>query len=535
MLLWLLACAPPATEVPPGVVVVSREQQGAWVRNFNPFIPGARWPTTAGIYEPLLIFRPLDGVHEPWLATEHSWLDNAQGLRFVIRDGVQWSDGTPLTVDDVVFTFQLLLNTPALDTGGLRSFVQEAVATDEHTVEIHFTHPYSPGLDRIAHVPIVPAHIWSTIEQPVTFANPEPVGSGPFTEVLRFETQLWELGKNPHYWQEGRPAVDALRFPAISSNEQAALALINGDVDWAGNFIPAIDRIFVEQDPEHHQYWFPQAAGAIYLFANTTRPPMDDPAIRRALSLAIDRELIVDVAMYGYTQPAPPLGLSDGYAQWRSADIENAVDWVQHDPERAAQILDAAGYTLADDGMRYRNGEPLVLTFQAVAGWSDWIRASQVIRQSMETVGITVNVQGADMSAWMERVSTGEFDLTLGWAPEGTTPYDLYTGLMDERAVLPVGEAAQKNWHRLGDPAATALLQAFEQTADRATQQQLIEQLQSRYAELTPAIPVFLNPSWGECSTRRITGFPGPDDPYARLSPNHDPEALLVMTRLEPR
>lgn len=515
--------------------MVSREQQGAWIRNFNPLIPGARWPTAAGIFEPLLIFNPLKGGYEPWLATGYTWLDDAHGVRFAVREGVSWSDGEPFTAEDVVFTFSLLLREAALDTGGIRAFVEDVSLPSPGVVEVRFKEPYAPGLDRIAHIPIVPEHIWADVEEPVSFANPEPVGTGPFTEIRRFDIQLWELGRNERYWQPGRPAVEALRFPAIPSNEQAAIALINGEVDWAGNFIPAVDRIFVSRDPEHHQYWFPQVAGSIYVFPNSTRPPMDQPDVRKALSMAIDRDLVVEVAMYGYTEPAPSLGLSDGYAKWRDPELEASVDWVRHDPARAAALLEAAGYALGDDGFRYRDGERLSLTFSAVSGWSDWVRAAQVISAGLRDVGVDVQVKGYDMSAWMEQVSTGQFDLTMGWTPEGPTPYDQYTGLMDARTVLPLGESAQKNWHRFGDPVVTELLVAFERTADPAQQRHLITEVQRRFAEQAPALPLFLNPSWGVCSTRRFTGFPSAEDPYARLSPNHDPESLLVMTRLQPR
>ncbi len=98
LLAWFIACAPPA-ETPPGILVVLQEQQAAWVRNFNPLLAtgGARWPTRAGIYEPLAIYNRATAAWTPWLATAWEWEatpdEGAPALRITLRDGVRWSDG----------------------------------------------------------------------------------------------------------------------------------------------------------------------------------------------------------------------------------------------------------------------------------------------------------------------------------------------------------------------------------------------------------------------------------------------------------
>ncbi len=534
MILLALACATEPYHPPEGVMVVVQESQTSWLRNFNPLTAGSRWPSAAGIYEPLLIFSPLKGDYTPWLAESVDWDEDGAGLTFHLREGVRWSDGAAFSADDVVFTFRLLREQPALDIGGVWSFLSSAQAPDPQTVSLRFTRPFSPGLDRLAHQPIVPAHIWADIDDPITFTNPDPVGTGPFTEVVLFESQVFELAANPHYWQEGRPAVSRLRFPAIPTNDQAALALINDEVDWAGKFVPAIERIFVGPDPEHHHFWFPQVGGTVFLYANTTASPLSDVGIRKALSQAIDRDLVVQVATYGYTAPAGPTALSDGYAAWR-IEVDPAEDWTRHDPAAAAEALEAAGYTLGSDGLRRRDGEPLTVTINVVSGWSDWVRAGQVIAQNLQAVGVDAALKTYDFGAWFEKLGRGDFTLSLGWSGEGPTPYAMYGGLMSSEGLVAVGELAPSNWHRYASPEADALLAAFEQTTDREEQHALIARLQAEFVAQAPAIPLFFNPSWGQCSTKRFTGFPSPADPYARLSPNNPPETLLVMTRVEPR
>jgi len=537
-LLALLACADPPRPPEPGVLTVLQEQQSAWVRNFNPLLStgGARWPAAAGIYEPLAIYNRMRGEWVPWLATQWSWEVPAQVLRLELRSGVEWSDGAAFTAEDVVYTFELLAAQPALDAAGLWAFIEVVEQVGPREVRVRFQRPYSPGFALVAGQPIVPRHVWSKVADPVAFANPDPVGTGPFTEVRRFDPQVWELGRNERWWG-GAPAVEVLRFPAVGSNDQALLALVQGEVDWAGSFVPAVERTYASHDPEHRRWWFPAVSDTVFLYPQTTRKGLDDPRVRRALSLAVDRERLVKVALHDYATPAGPTALSDGYASWRRADLGGVGEgWVRHDPAAAAALLDEAGYSLGEDGRRRGpDGTPLELPLIGPAGWSDWVRAAQVIGRDLDALGVRAPVQGLDFPTWFDRVSRGDFALTLGWSVSGPTPYPFYRALMGTGTVRPVGEPAPVNWHRYGDARADALLAEWEATDDPQEQRRLSDALQGLFVEEAPAIPLFPTPSWGEADTSRFTGFPDPADPYAVLSPNAVPDALLVLTRLRPR
>ncbi len=534
LMLAVSACAPPRVEVRPGVLTVSQEQTAAWVRNFNPLLSGgmARWPTAHGIYEPLMIFNPMTNQYVPWLATSLEWVDGAEVLKITLREGVQWSDGEPFNAEDVAFTAELLKRERALDGAGLWTYADAVRATGLHTVEVEFSRPYSPGLDLVAGFIAVPEHQWSTIDDPVRFTNDDPVATGPFTEVVRFDPQVWEIERNPAYWR-GPVAVQALRFPAFPTNEQATLALIHGEVDWAANFVPAIDRIFVGRDPDHNRYWFPAVAGAIYLYPNHTVPALADSRVREAVSRALDRDRIAQVAMYDYTGPADATGLSEGHGDWKHKRAIN--DWAVHSPDRAAELLDEAGWRMGDDGVRVNEvGEPLTLEVATVAGWSDWVRAAQLIANDLGSVGIQARIRSHDFSAWFERLQRGEFELSIGWTVDGASPYAHYRHMMANSLVKPVGDIASLNWHRYGTADAESLLDRWAASADPEAQRGFAHALQDAFNREVPAVPLFLNPSWGECSTRRFTGWPSPDNPYARLSPNHGAESLLVMTQLTP-
>jgi peptide/nickel transport system substrate-binding protein len=538
ILALLAACADPQGETPAGTLTVLQEQQAAWVRNFNPLLTtgGARWPTTSGIYEPLIVYNRAAGESVPWLATGWTWTEPALRLRFDVRPGVTWSDGAPLTAADVAFTFDVLRRFPALDGAGAWSFLASVTAVDEHTVEFAFSRPYSPGLSLVGGQAIVPKHVWEGVADPVSFTNPDPVGTGPFTEIVRFDAQVWELGKNPRYWQPGVPKVDTLRFPAVASNDQALLALVRGEVDWAGSFVPAIERTYVDRDPAHFHYWFPAVGDTVFLYPQNATPPFDDARVREAISLAIDRKRLVQVAMHDYAKPSHPTALSDGYRAWRRDDLAPDGGWVRYDPAAAAAGLDAAGWTLGPDGRR-RNaaGDVLTLPILCPAGWSDWVRAAQIIARDLDALGVDARVEGLDFSAWFDRVSRGDFALALGWSVSGPTPYAFYRSLLGSDTVKPVGTAAATNWHRHGSPAADALLAAFEATVDPVEQRRLSDALQAAFVEEAPAIPLFPTPAWGEFSTQRFEGFPDAETPYATLSPNAVPDVLLVLTQIRPR
>jgi peptide/nickel transport system substrate-binding protein len=106
---------------------------------------------------------------------------------------------------------------------------------------------------------------------------------------------------------------------------------------------------------------------------------------------------------------------------------------------------------------------------------------------------------------------------------------------MASETVKPVGVPSALNWHRFGSKAFDALQRAFEATADRAEQVRLSNRMQLLFAQQAAVIPLFPNPAWGTCNTRRFTGFPSKANPYAKLTPNSPPEYLLVLTRLRPR
>jgi len=519
-------------------LIVYQEAQISWARNFNPLSPAGstRWPTKCGIYEPLFIYNSMKAEWVPWLAIAFHWKQNNRILEMKIRNNVFWSDGAPFTAHDVVFTSQIKKQFRALDTRNSWEYLDEVIATTDSTIQYKFNRVNVPGFDALATQAIVPKHIWGEIDDPVKYLNPDPVGTGPFTEILRFDNQLWELGKNKNYWQKGKPHINKLVFPTFPSNEQVTLALNSGMLDWAGAFIPAVERVFVEKNPEHHKYWFPLTGHTTFLYTNTKNSLLEDVKIRKALSYAIDRELVVKVGMYNYTEPANVTGISGPMSVWHSPDIDKLEDWTKYSPEIAEEILNASGFLAGKDGYRKRsNGKPLELEIIIVSGWSDWIRSAQVVSQNLKKVGIKTKVKTYDFGAWISRMQKGEFQLAIGWAEKGSTPYNLYKGMMSPDYIKPVGEIADVNWHRFSSADADSLLKQYEKTSNEKEIKDIIYKLQQIFVENAPSLPLFAEPSWAECNTTYFTNFPSAENPYGTLSPNYEPENLFLMLNVRPR
>jgi peptide/nickel transport system substrate-binding protein len=535
-LTWL-ACAERREVVGAGVLTISQEAEASWNRNFNPLLAERlnRFPTRYGIYEPLMVYNIATSAWVPWLATGYEWSADARAVTFTLRQGVRWSDGAPFGARDVVYTFELLRRHGSpFDLYSVWEFLTAVEVTGQDTVRFSLARPYVPGFHYLAFQPIVPEHIWKDIREPITFANPDPVATGPFTVVESFSNQLYQLGRNPHYWQPGKPAVKSLRFPAYPGNDQANLALLNDEVDWAGNFVPAIQRVYVDKDPAHHGYWFPRVAGVIMLLPNHTRHPFEDVRVRKAISKAIDRNQLVKVALYGYTAPADATGLSDSYARWRDPAVVAAADWTRFDLGTANLMLDEAGYPRGPDGIR-RGPAPLSFTLSVPSGWSDWLRAAEVIARGLQPLGVAVQVRAYDFNTWFDRLRKGNYDLSLGWTYEGPTPASAYRGLMSRATLRPVGEIAGLNWHRFASPEADQILGQLDSVTDHDEQVTLSHALERVFARDAPAIPLYPNPAWGAYNTRRFTGFPSEKTPFANLSPNSTSmEQLIVLTTLQP-
>lgn len=515
-----------------GYLTCNNEQQATYIQNFNPLGPAGgsvRWLAQFGMYEQLFVWNVLTNTATPWLATSWGFNEDSTVLTFKLREGITWTDGEDFNADDVVFTWKLLQGNEALAGNGGRVALQniyDIVKVDDYTVQFLYHTVNTTSVYEVGGQVIVPEHLWADVEDPVTFTNEEPVGTGPWM-LDRFESQIYELKASGSYWQEGRPYIAGLSMPAFPSNDSIHLAWLNGEIDWGGNFIPDIEEIYVSKNPEHFGYFFPPTGAVVALYMNTEVAPFDDPNVRKGISMAIDREQICDIAMYGYTHPADTTGLSDAFDAVKDEEARSA-GWTDYNVEEANRLLDEAGLAYDGDFRVDADGNPLSYDINVVSGWSDWVQSCELMVGHLAEVGIEAKVQPYDFTPWNERLNEGNFDMSIGWGFQGPTQLNHFRALMSERTYYPIGDnRAGENWIRFKDEEVDRLIEEAMATSDTEEQNGYFAEMQKRFAELAPCAPLFPGPAWGEYNTMRFEGFPNEENPYAELSPW---QAVLQIT-----
>lgn len=511
-------------------LTIPGQDTGTFTQNFNPFVTGVLPMTETAIYERMFIYSKTDEKTTPWLATEWETNEDATQAVFHLREGVKWSDGEPFVAQDVVTSFTL-----QKELRGGYDYLETITAVDDHTVQFDFNRPYAPALFELGGQIIVPDHIFAAEEDPGHFLNAEPVGTGPYTEVLQFSAQSYDLGPNPHYWQAEKQKIDGIRMLAFSSNDGANLALQNGDADWGPQFIPDVEQTFVAKNPEYNHYWFPAVSEMISWQFNTQVAPGNDPGFRKAMSMSIDREQISEIGMSGYTKPANCTGLSNAYVSWQDPAIADNCDWTVRDIDAANKLLDELGYTIGSDGYRTNpDGSPLQLSLMVGSASTDWLSVMNIIAQNLEDVHVKGVVDAPDWAAVNQAYEKGDFTSGIVWSPGDPTPFQYWRNTMSTELVVPVGEETFQNYHRYGNEEATELLAQWAASGDEAEQREINIKLQEIYNEEAPLIPLFTGPFWGAWSTERFVGWPDEDNPYSPVNISV-PGTTLILTTLEPR
>ena len=538
-----LAAAVPAQAQDNGnVLTLASEQTTTFVRNFNPFgQTSARYTTLDFMYEPLVVFNRLKG-NEPnfRLAESYELADDLKSITFVLRDGLKWSDGEALDADDVIFTYDYIAKFPALDFISVSALLDSVEKVDARTVKFTLKEANSLIANTIVGMPIVPEHVWSTIEDPVTFANENPVGSGPMTEITRFTPQVYEQCRNPNYWDAENLAVDCLRMPQLADNPQVLAALADGTLDWATSFIPDIDNTFVAKDPEHHKYWFTPSSLVSFQVSQTTpdennRKAFADVNFRRALSMLIDRQTIVDIAGYGYPiVNDDPAALGELYSAFANPEARTQFgQYASFDLEAGVALLDESGYVDADgDGFRDNpDGTPIAIDIMVPNGWTDWIDAVQISIESLAEAGLNVKMSTPEAAVWTQNLIDGTYSMTLNALASAANPYFPYIRSFNpndfgkSRFTAPHWENADLS----------ALLAQYTQIKDADEAKVLMDQAQMIVAENLPIIPVYNSPSFYQYNTSRFTGWADAEDPkFSPVVSNANPARLLQLLDLEP-
>ena len=503
--------------------------------NFNPMAPSPAWPTAQGqsqlLYETLLRFNLLDGSLVPGLGKELQEQDK-QTFVVPLQDGTKWSDGTPLTAQDVAFTFGLGKTNSGLWFSAAWQYLDSVTATNPTTVTFKLkSKPYNPGLVRnyIANVLILPQAVWSKIasEKLVSETNLKPVGSGPFKVDKADQTQV-SLVRDDNYWGKavfGEPPMKAINHPIFKSNNDGDLKLESGEIDASQQFTAQIWKMWEKGKPvgtwmKKKPYHLP--GNLPLLIMNLKTKGLEDPKVRRAIAYAINYPNIASTAMSDYSEPAKaslivPTGFEAKYLDQAAVESEG---W-SYNKQKAIEILEGElKAKKGSDGIyELPNGTKLGgWTLITPTGWTDWNTACEIVAKSAKEVGIGIDTQFPQAPTMIQRMQNGDFDLCMYsyTGVNAASPWIRFRDAMEDRGVAPAGKTAYFNYNRFSHPDVPGLLdQAAAATTDEE-RKTAVQALDKIYREQVPVVPLMYRPlEFYEFNESNWTNFPTEANPYA--------------------
>jgi peptide/nickel transport system substrate-binding protein len=526
-------------------LVMTGSGDPAFVRNFNPYtaqtIPSGDF-VRGTFYEPLVITTPAGGGHQyPWLAQSWRWSNGNKTLTLNIRRGVKWSDGQPLTAADVVYSLTAGKQDKVMDVIGLyrpATNIASVRQAGPYAVVINLKSPDSQFIAANLNLQyIVPQHVFSKVKKVSTWTNPNPVGSGPFTQITRFTTQDYVLSKNPSYWMKGAPRINCVEYVQASSNDAALLLIQKGDVDWTHNFVPNVEKAYIAKDPQHYHAFYSTVAYPVSLMFDDTQYPYSLPAFRQALSMAIDRDQVSKLGEYGYAPPTDAVGLNGIFPSWVTdpAVKAQAQKQASYDPEAAKKLLTDNGFTFKGDQLVDPKGNPVSLEVHVISGWSDWVASLQIITKNLKGIGVDASVKlEPDWNSWYPNASATK-TATLLWqnASQGS-PYGFFYSNLHQNAFTESGAdgTTTGNWEHFKDTAATGILDRWKVTLDPAAQHRYANQLASIWLKQQPIVPLFIGPRWSTYSTKYFHCFTTPKNYYGDPIFTTFPDNVLSFTRI---
>ncbi|MFI6496324.1 ABC transporter substrate-binding protein [Nonomuraea typhae] len=466
--------------------------EGSGVDTLNPFLAFFNGALDVfGLVYPALNSLDPSGAPGPYLAT--AWEPSADKLTwtFTIREGLTWSDGKPITAEDAAWTLNLIRTDAVAGTanGSLVSNFAEVSAPSPTTLVIRTKAPQaSVPYTSIptTGIPIVPKHVWEPLAKNLKDAKNDVfplVGYGPWTLTEYKHEQYARFSANKKFVL-GAPGFDHLVLQSFKSGDAAVAALRSGQIDYKAGVNPT-QFAALQADP---------AIAAVQTVGNgwmgleinhnartrsgkkigTGHPALGDPALRRAIALATDKQTLVTKVIdgvgqlgHGYLPPAWPQWF------WKPAEV------TPYDPAQARKVLDEAGYTKGADGVRIdpKSGRPLAFRFGIHSDDSADAAISGYVVGWMKEIGIKLTIQSLSMSALNSDLAKGDWDLLMdAWT---TGPDPTYLLGIQSCGTLPKDDGTGGNTDSFFcDAAYDELFKKQLTTFDQAERAEVIGQMQ---------------------------------------------------------
>jgi peptide/nickel transport system substrate-binding protein len=440
------------------------------IEGFNPYTSSSA--DSHDVQE--MIFPRLLEEQPDYYAGPPTWKENiafpptagADGLsrKYTLRE-CTWSDGTPLTSEDVRFSWQAAANEKV-------AWVSKSIVDYITDVEVHspreFTVRYSKNYPYqvmdINDVSIIPRHVFGKVpfeqwQKHGGWFEEAKVSGGPWLfEEYKPNTEV-SFVPNPRYWDRGKPYLNKVIWRVQGSMETNLNALLSGDVDFMTAIFPKdIDRVFKDGDVLVYSY---QSRTIGWIGWNVKKAPLDDARVRRALSMAIDRDNIVESVLYGYGKPAGALIIS---SMWAS---NKAIAPMEFDPDKAEALLDEAGWKREGD-VRKKDGKPLSFSLVTNQGNEVRKRICEYIQASMKEIGVQVDLRLQDFNQLSQQLKRHNFEAYLAGMQSATK--------VDGSPLFSTGQGF--NYPDYSNPRVDELIKTAREISDQAKAQPLWNEMQ---------------------------------------------------------
>ncbi len=445
------------------------------VQSWNPFLSESQFTDwlLQLVYPKLAIeqtdYRDHPPSFEPALAREWTWSDDGLELVVTLRQDARWSDGVPITANDVVFSLGVASSE---DIGWYAADVAAGLASveplDAHTVRVRFNRHDPYAFMRINDTPIVPAHAWGDVPVSTWFDvdwSDRVIAGGPFRVARHDPRQEIVLEPNAGYWHPGHPRLDRVVFRIVPSKTALLTQLLAGDIDFMYG-IPPTDARLVADDPELDLVSFPDRSYT-HVVWNLGYGPLEDVRVRRALAMAVDRRALVAAVYRGDAELSSGPVLSTMWA------FNDRLSPPPYDPEAAERLLAEAGWIDGDgDGVRERDGGELRIELLSPSESEDRQDIARMVATDLQRVGVRAEPRFQEWGTVVARLESRDFEAVVNRWVEPTR--------IELREIWHSAppDAPTFNYGGYVNPEVDRLIEDMERLPDLEAQRELIDRIQ---------------------------------------------------------
>ena len=462
--------------------------------NFNPLLyvnSGTEEVPEACMFDALWDINE-KGEFVPNLAVKVPTLENGgisqdgKVWKIELKKGIKWHDGAPFTAKDVEFTYQTIINPKvAIRSRSGFDLISQFKIIDDYNIEIHMSKPFVPFAWAWQKMHIVPAHILSK-EADINTApfNTQPIGTGPYKLVKRVAGSHMVYKRNMDY-HRGAPAIETVIHKFVPDQTVAYTQFKTGEIDVFGlHGVPPVRYEEARKLPGKDALETP-APWVEFIYFNCGKPQFKEKVVRQALYYAVDKEKWIKDIYYGL----PPRTLSYLHPNhW--AYNQNLKD-PGYNPEKAAAMLEAAGWKKGADGIREKNGVKLKFTMSTTAGSKAREQAEAMIQANWKDIGVAMEIKNMPASVvWGEYTTKSQFDtLMVGWEP--TVGMDPDYAARCHSKQIPAKYGTGSNYVQYENPELDKLLEGGVLISDMEKRKAVYHKIQEILHEDVPFAPIF--------------------------------------------